>query len=253
MDFGGLAMPLRDHFRPPLSNHRSWEGVHGGWPMVIVQHLVPLLPAGFVAEPRVRLGAICEVDVGTFEDELAAPGGAATGGSGGGTATLTEPALAPTWTVEADLSQPDEYEVRVYDERDGGPRLVAAIEIVSPSNKYRPEARAAFAAKAAALLRRGVCVAVVDPVTARHFNLYAETLDRLGLADPAVGADPPAAYAATCRGRPAGRRTFLDTWFYPLAVGQPLPAVPLWLDAQAHLMVDLEASYEETCRTLLIR
>jgi hypothetical protein len=221
--------------------------------MVIVQHLVPLLPAGYVAEPRVRLGAVCEVDVGTFEDELAAPGGAAAGGSGGGTATLTEPALAPTWTAEADLSEPDEYGVRVYDERDGGPRLVAALEIVSPRNKDRPEARAAFAAKAAALLRRGVCVSVVDLVTVRHFNLYAETLDLFGRADPALGTDPPPAYAATCRGRPAGRRTFLDTWFYPLAVGQPLPAVPLWLDPQVHVVVDLEAGYEETCRVLLIR
>ena len=30
-------MPLRDHFRPPLSDQRSWEGLHGGWPMMIVQ------------------------------------------------------------------------------------------------------------------------------------------------------------------------------------------------------------------------
>lgn len=34
-------MPLRDHFRPPLSEVSSWEEVHGGWPMVIVQHRQP--------------------------------------------------------------------------------------------------------------------------------------------------------------------------------------------------------------------
>ena len=32
-------MPLRDHFRPPLDNVSSWEELHGGWPMVIVQQL----------------------------------------------------------------------------------------------------------------------------------------------------------------------------------------------------------------------
>jgi hypothetical protein len=32
----GLAMPLRDHFRPPLDDLTSWEGFHGGWPMMIV-------------------------------------------------------------------------------------------------------------------------------------------------------------------------------------------------------------------------
>jgi hypothetical protein len=30
-------MPLRDHFRPPLDNAHSWEGLHGQWPAVIVQ------------------------------------------------------------------------------------------------------------------------------------------------------------------------------------------------------------------------
>lgn len=36
-------MPLRDHFRPPLDEIASWEGFHGGWPMVIVQQLRKVL------------------------------------------------------------------------------------------------------------------------------------------------------------------------------------------------------------------
>jgi hypothetical protein len=50
-------MPLRDHFRPPLDQQRSWEGFHGGWPMVIVQSFQARLPPNFVADPRVHLGA----------------------------------------------------------------------------------------------------------------------------------------------------------------------------------------------------
>ena len=51
-------MPLRDHFRPPVSKRSSWEGFHGGWPMRIVEELAARLPDGFVAEPRVHLEAI---------------------------------------------------------------------------------------------------------------------------------------------------------------------------------------------------
>ena len=34
-------MPLRDHFRPPVTKRSSWEGFHGGWPSIIVQQLCP--------------------------------------------------------------------------------------------------------------------------------------------------------------------------------------------------------------------
>ena len=50
-------MPLRDHFRPPLDDLTSWEGFHGGWPMVIVQQLGKKLPARYVAAPRVHPSA----------------------------------------------------------------------------------------------------------------------------------------------------------------------------------------------------
>ena len=49
-------MPLRDHFRPPLADTASWEELHGGWPMVIVQQLRKTLPPGYVAGPKVRPG-----------------------------------------------------------------------------------------------------------------------------------------------------------------------------------------------------
>jgi hypothetical protein len=36
-------MPLRDHFRPPLDDVHSWDELHGGWPMMIVQELIEVL------------------------------------------------------------------------------------------------------------------------------------------------------------------------------------------------------------------
>jgi len=65
-------MPLRDHFRPPFSRQVSWEEIHGGWPMVIVQQLKRQLPPGYVSGPKVHSGAQIEVDVATYE-RTAAP------------------------------------------------------------------------------------------------------------------------------------------------------------------------------------
>lgn len=66
-------MPLRDHFRSPLDDRRLWDELHGGWPMVIVQHLIRALPEGYFAAPAVHLGAIFKVDIATFAEENVEP------------------------------------------------------------------------------------------------------------------------------------------------------------------------------------
>ena len=59
---------------------------------------------------------------------------------------------------------PDDIEVQLYDLRDGK-RLVAALELISPGNKDRAEARRAFGAKCVAYLQRGIGLVIVDIVT----------------------------------------------------------------------------------------
>lgn len=244
-------MPLRDHFRPPVESKHSWDELHGGWPMVIVQQLFPILPEGYVAAPGVRLGTTFEIDVSAYEQDEPAHGETSSNGNSG-VATATWAPPEPTLTLETELPDQDEYEVRVYDARHGR-RLVAAIEIASPANKDRPESRRAFVAKVAALLQRDVCVALVDVVTIRQFNLYADLLDLIGKTAPMLGAEPPALYAAVVRGRKRIRkRPLLDTWFYPMTLGQPLPTLPIWLDIDLGVLLDLETSYEATCRVLRI-
>jgi len=44
----------------------------------------------------------------------------------------------------------------------------------------------------------------------------------------------------------------LETWNHALAVGQPLPTLPLWLATDLAVPLDLDSSYEETCRILRI-
>ncbi|HKI18992.1 MAG TPA: hypothetical protein VKA15_13985 [Isosphaeraceae bacterium] len=37
-------------------------------------------------------------------------------------------------------------------------------------------------------------------------------------------------------------------WTHTLVVGQPLPLLPLWLAENVAVPLELEATYEETCR-----
>jgi hypothetical protein len=219
--------------------------------MTMVQQLSRELPPEFSAEPRVHLGTYFEIDVCAYEqDEQRSAVGPSSTGSGG-VATATWAPGEPTLAVESELSEQYEYEVLIYDQSRGR-TLVAAVEIVSPANKDHPENRQAFVAKCAALLQKRVCVSIVDLVTTRQFNLYADLLELIGKKDPAFGPTPPAIYAATCRGRKVGVRPRLEIWAYPLVVGQALPKLPIWLDVDRAVSLDLEASYEEACRALRI-
>ena len=241
-------MPLRDHFRSPLDDETSWEGFHGQWPAMIVIDLARRLPPGYVASPRVHLGAFVEIDVATYERQSAdVPSGGREQGGGVATAVWTPPDA--TLAVAADLPAQDEYEVRVYDLRRGR-RLVAAVEIVSPANKDRPEHRRAFVAKCAALLQERVSVVLVDLVTTRHFNLYRDLLELMGQRDPSLEPGAPALYAAACRATHKDRQWLVETWFHPLTVSQPLPTLPLWLNDDLAIPLELESSYEETCQVL---
>src|SRR5262249_6226159 len=133
-----------------------------------------------------------------------------------------------------------------------GRRLVAAVEIVSPANKDRPEHRRAFVAKCIALLQQLVSVTVLDLVTTRSFNLYRDILEAIGQTDPSLGPEPPPLYAVACRGTKKGDAWQLENWVHALTLGQPLPTLPLWLADNLSVPLELEASYEETCQALRI-
>jgi hypothetical protein len=242
-----VGMPLRDHFRPPVSKKTSWEGFHGMWPASIVQQLRKQLPPGYVAEPRVHLGTLMEIDVGALESHPVAR----TAPANGSAVTAAWSAMAPVVAVDTDPPDEYEYEVRIFDlERER--TLVAAIELVSPANKDRPESRQALVAKCASLLRKGVAVSLVDLVTIRRFNVYAQLMEFIGHPDRTMSSEEPPIYAASCRWITRGTRARLEAWSHTLVVGQPLPTLPLWLREDLVLALDLEQSYEQACSDLWI-
>ena len=152
-----------------------------------------------------------------------------------------------TFIFATDWPAQDEYEVRVYDSRSGR-RLVAALEIVSPSNKDRPEHRRAFVANCAALLQERVCVVVLDLVTTRTANLFRDLLDLLGETGTSSPDETSPLYAVTCRSTKNAASWLTETWMQSLSIGQPLPTLPLWLADDLAVPLDLDSSYEETCR-----
>lgn len=245
-------MPLRDHFRPPISTYSSWEGFHGMWPGEMVRALLPHLPPGYVAEPRVHLRNLYELDVNAYDTHGATAFDWESTRNGGGVATFHRRLAKPKYSLEADLTEEYEYEVLVFDQEQNR-RLVAAVEIVSPGNKDRPKSRRAFVAKCAALLQERVCVSMVDLVTNRHFNLYADLLKLIDQKDPSYARKIPSTYAVTLRGRKTDTRPMLDIWPHVLKVGQPLPTLPIWLNEDHVIPLDLEACYEEACRVLRVK
>src|ERR1700730_18210336 len=59
-----LAMPLLDHFHPPVSERRSWEGFHGLWAAALVEKLNrDILADEYFADMQVHIGSQVEVDI----------------------------------------------------------------------------------------------------------------------------------------------------------------------------------------------
>ena len=236
-------MPLLDHFHAPVAKRRNWIGFWALWAAAIVETLNrDVLAEEYFADMQVHIGSQLEIDVATLHE--ASDAGAA-GIAEGGTATAE-------WTPpEAELMMPallpDEIEVQVFTTSPGA-NLVAAIELVSPGNKDRPEACRAFAAKCVSYLARGIGLVVVDLVTNRLANLHNATLSLLGHGEPFLMAPGPAIYAVAYRPSRRDAGDQIEVWPVPLHVGQPLPVLPLGLMNAGVVPLDLEATYAEACQ-----
>lgn len=235
-------MPLLDHFHPPLSERRHWEALHSAWANELCRQLNEGLPPRYFAEAHIHLGGRVEVDVGTFEEEW---GGAGRESEGG--VAVWAPSR-PTRVVPASFDHPDVFEVQIFAD-EGGPRLVAAIELISPANKDRPGQRHMFAVKCASYLYQGVGLVLVDVVTERSTDLHGKLLSVL---DVPAGSETGNLFAAAYRTVPADGSIHLEYWFENLSLASPLPKLPLWIGQDRCLPLDLEHAYTASCRMLRI-
>jgi hypothetical protein len=233
-------MPLLDHFHPPVSERRSWEGFHALWAAALVEKLNrDILADEYFADMQVHIGSRVEVDIASLEESRGT-------GEGGAVAAAT---LAPVWAppvtnLVLPTVFPDDIEVQVFATTTGA-TLVGAIELVSPGNKDRPDARQAFAAKCVSYLTRGIGLIVVDIVTNRLTNLHNQVVGLLGHGEPFLLATSATTYAVAYRPsrQPSGDQ--IELWPTLLPLGQPLPVLPLALRNAGVVPVDLEETYSE--------
>jgi hypothetical protein len=236
---------LLDHFHTPLSDSWSWVSFHSNWATRLADALTDLVPAEFRVEEHAHHGPSVEIDVATFTANTGGNGPQANGPSAALLAAPTYAPPAPLLTMPATF--PDTFEVRVYSTV-SGKTLVAAVELVSPGNKDRPDERRAFAAKCASYLYQGIGLIVMDVVTNRHANLHNETMRLMEAAPELAFHDDVSLYAVAYRPVRRDGRSEIDLWPTPVAVGDALPTLPLRLTGDLFVPVDFEAAYREACR-----
>lgn len=122
-----------------------------------------------------------------------------------------------------------------------GDRIVALVEIVSPGNKASRHGMRSFVEKAAAALFRGYHLLILDvqPPGRRdpqgiHGAIWEEIADDSYRAPP----DKRLTLAAYDAGPPK------TAYVEPVAIGDALPDMPLFLEPGAHVPIPLEATYQ---------
>lgn len=213
--------------------------MHHSWITELLRWIKPRLPEGYRAfigsMPTMTIGApVQRPDVSVRQ-------------------TAVEPLLPETLypTTNADDSQEerpeDEVAVAVLDptkaifiERRGF--LIAALELISPRNKDRPEARETYAARLVGYLLQGVHLIVVDVLPRPLSFSFADRIaEELQMSQPHL----PPPFAVSYRvGEPAGTGgSLLAVWRRPLTIGADLPTVVLPLTTSMSVRVDLEQTY----------
>lgn len=236
-------MPLRDHFRPPVDEDLPWSTLYAGWASNLVEDLNEnRLPDGFIAAERTYAGRIPEIDIAAWEKH-SVPG--PTGGNGTATLAVTAAVVAPDFTGVLKDNAVEETTIHIYAKRR---TLVAVIELVSPSNKDRPSERERFARKVASHLLSGVAVAVVDVVTTMHFNLHDAVAAVLAWSDDCKMPGTPTTYAVSYGPKMSDEHILADVWLRELAVGRPIPSIPLRHKTDVYVPLELEQTYVTACR-----
>ena len=200
------------------------------------------LPADYYALPE-------QIATGLGPDMLTLQGGSdddgedsddSTGGTSGGTATALQARPRTRFVAETEAAFYRRRKSSVVVRHSSGDRVVAMIEIVSPRNKSNQHAFRAFIDKACELLERRIHLLIVDPFPPGPrdpHGIHAAIWEQIEDASyqPPAG-QPLTLVAYECE---LLTRAFIE----PAAVGQPLSAMPLFLEPNGCVMVPLEETY----------
>ncbi len=215
-------MPLHD-----WTDDGLWENFHYCWVFRLGEWLRGVLPPGY----RVYTGSFGRAGLaGPAEPDVAVSHSPAT--------------LSPT---AAFVVEPDEElavatiepELTLMVQR--GNRVVAVIEVVSPANKRGDARRDDTTRRYSSYLRGGVHLMLIDTLPRPAGHSLADSIagalelpNQPALPPPAISVYRVSRTSEPCR---------VAVWRRLLAVGQPLPMLPLPLTLDLQVPVDLETTY----------
>lgn len=239
-------MPIHDWKRVPAG---IFHDFHQEWSVAIKHALNAILPPPYYA-------IIEQASSGRFPDVLtfqtqrpttATNGnGSSLSQSNGGLLTLTEtpPRVSITAVIEADAYAQKANRVVVLNDAD---EVVAVLEIVSPGNKSNSDGFHQFVEKALQFIRSGIHFFFVDlfsPTSRDPRGLHAAIWSEMIEYDFHLPGGKPLTVASYSCG--ITRQAFVE----PLAVGDDLPVMPLFLRADRYVQVPLETTYQSAFNDL---
>jgi len=244
-------MPVHDWSKVA---HGTFHDFHCGWITHMKEQLNRLLPADYyaMAEQHMGTGIADVATLAVSEDEETDYALNASGGSAGGTMTLTAPKVVgiaisdkpPRVTrhlVLDDSLEPMERARRIVVRTQKDHRVIAIVEIVSPGNKSNRYRLQAIVEKTVETIRRGIHVLLVDLIPPGNLDpqgLHNEIWQALGSSTTEFQPERPLTLVSYL-----ARKDVPEAFVEPVAVGHPMIPMPLFLEHDRYIEVPLEDSY----------
>jgi hypothetical protein len=226
-------MPIHDWTRVRANRFHDF---HQGWTIAIRDALNGgLLPAGYVAMAEQITGGP-EPDVVTLSLPIT-PGAGASGG-----VAVAEAPPKVFFRTQSDAVIYARKANRIVVRHPDG-EVVAVIEIVSPGNKDSLHAVRSFARKAVDSLHAGVNLLIVDlfpPSKRDPQGVHKLIWDRIRDEPFELPADKQRTLAAYAAGPP------IAAYVEPLAVGDAMPDMPIFLSPDRYVPCPLESTYQQS-------
>ncbi len=140
-------------------------------------------------------------------------------------------------------SEPEQYarkQSRIAIRHKSGDRVVAVLEIISPGNKGSRYAMRMFVEKALEFLEAGIHLLIIDlfpPGRRDPQGIHAAIWSEIEESEFQLPPDQPLTLASYSSGRL--KRAFVE----PVAVGEKLPEMPLFLEPDRYILTPLEPTY----------
>jgi hypothetical protein len=236
---GGKLMPIHDWSRKPVG---LFHHFHQQWVGSICNALnAGRLPQGFYALLEQHAAGVIP-DVVTLERgpvsraRLESPGGIAVAKAPPKTRFMSQASDEDIYAAKADR-------IAIYNPLGD---VVAVIGLVSPGNKNSRHALRAFVEKTLDLLRQGVNILIVDlfpPSKRDPQGIHKVIWDEIREEPFELPPDKPLTLVAYSAGVP--KRAYVE----PVAVGDALPEMPVFLDSDTYILSPLEPTYLATWET----